>query len=122
MLMNIITVSFLAALSFTSFGCKKTEGGAAVEAMKQYQSDLCACKDHDMECGKTASDVYMKMQSKIIDKGGDISPKSEPDVEKLQAEIADCNKRVMAPELGAAGAPPHGGAAPAAGSAGSSGQ
>ena len=120
--MNIITISFLATISLTSLGCKKTEGSEAVEAMKKYQADLCACKDHDTECGKTASDVYMKAQSKIIDKGGDISPKSDPDIEKLQAEIADCNKRVMAPELGAAGAPPHGGAAPAPGSAGSSGQ
>src|SRR5206468_1602551 len=78
----------------------------------------CACKDHDIECGKKASDAYMKSQSENAGKAGDMSAKPDPDMEKLQTEIADCTKRVMTPDTGAAGgaaAPPAGGA-PAGGS------
>ena len=118
--MNKIAIAFLAAVSLASFGCKKKGGGEAMEAMKKYKTDLCACKDHDIECGKKASDAYMKSQSENAGKAADMSAKPDPDMEKLQTEIADCTKRVMTPDTGAAGGaagtPPAGGAAPAGGS------
>jgi len=116
--MNKIAIAFLAAVSLASFGCKKKGGGEAMEAMKKYKTDLCVCKDHDIECGKKASDAYMKSQSENAGKAADMSAKPDPDMEKLQTEIADCTKRVMTPDTGAAagGAPPAGGAAPAGGS------
>lgn len=117
--MNKIAIAFLAAVSLASFGCKKKGGGEAMEAMKKYKTDLCACKDHDIDCGKKASDAYMKSQSESAGKTADMSAKPDPDMEKLQTEIADCTKRVMTPDTGAAGgaaAPPAGGAAPAGGS------
>jgi hypothetical protein len=135
--MNKIAIAFLAAVSLASFGCKKKGGGEAMDAMKKYKTDLCACKDHDIECGKKASDAYMKSQSENAGKAADMSAKPDPDMEKLQTEIADCTKRVMTPDTGAAGgaagtppaggapaggsdtAPAAGGAAPAGGSDGS---
>lgn len=118
--MNKIAIAFLAAVSLASFGCKKKGGGEAMEAMKKYKTDLCACKDHDVECGKKASDSYMKSQSEAAGKAADMSAKPDPDMEKIQTEIADCTKRVMTPDVGAAGGaagtPPAGGAPPAGGS------
>ena len=117
--MNKIAIAFLAAVSLASFGCKKKGDAGAMDAMKKYKTDLCACKDHDIECGKKASDAYMKSQSENAGKAADMSAKPDPDMEKLQTEIADCTKRVMTPDTGAAGAagtPPAGSAAPAAGS------
>jgi hypothetical protein len=114
--MNKIAIAFLAAVSLASFGCKKKGGGEAMEAMKKYKTDLCTCKDHDVECGKKASDAYMKSQSEAAGKAADMSAKPDPDMEKVQTEIADCTKRVMTPDVGAAGTPPAGGAPPAGGS------
>lgn len=118
--MNKIAIAFLAAVSLASFGCKKKGDAGAMDAMKKYKTDLCACKDHDIECGKKASDAYMKSQSENAGKAADMSAKPDPDMEKLQTEIADCTKRVMTPDTGAAGGaagtPPAGGAAPAGGS------
>lgn len=113
--MNKLAIAFLAATSLASFGCKKKGGGEAVEAMKKYKTELCACKDHDTDCGKKATDAYMKAQPADSAKTAE-SGKPDPEQEKLTADIADCSKRVMMPaDVGgaAAGAPP---AAPAAGS------
>lgn len=120
--MNKIAIAFLAAVSLASFGCKKKGGsGEALEQMKKYKTDLCACKDHDMDCGKKATDAYQKAMAdwaakNTSDKAADTSAKPDPEMEKLTNEVADCSKRVMTPDMGAAGAPPAGGAAaPAAG-------
>jgi hypothetical protein len=137
--MNKIAIAFLAAVSLASFGCKKKGGsGEALEQMKKYKTDLCACKDHDMDCGKKATDAYQKAMADWAakntgDKAADTSAKPDPDMEKLTNEVADCSKRVMTPDMAAApaggaaapaaggdnAAAPAGGAAPAAGSDGS---
>ena len=124
--MNKIAIAFLAATSLASFGCKKKGGaGEAMEMMKKYKADLCACKDHDLDCGKKATDAYQKAMADWAAKNagdkGDTSVKPDPEMEKLTTEVADCSKRVMTPDMGAAGgaaggaaaAPPAGGAAPA---------
>jgi hypothetical protein len=112
--MNKLAIAFLAAASLASFGCKKKGGGETVEAMKKYKTELCACKDHDTECGKKATDAYMKAQPADGAKTAE-SGKPDPEQDKLTADIADCSKRVMMPApadtAGAAG-----GAAPAGGS------
>jgi hypothetical protein len=115
--MNKIAIAFLAATSLASFGCKKKGGaGEAMEMMKKYKTDLCACKDHDLDCGKKATDAYQKAMGDWATKNAgdkaDTSAKPEPEMEKLTTEVADCSKRVMTPDMGAAGgAPPAGGAA-----------
>jgi hypothetical protein len=116
--MNKIAIAFLAAMSLASFGCKKKGGaGEAMEMMKKYKTDLCACKDHDMDCGKKATDAYQKAMADWAakntgDKAADTSAKPDPEMEKVTNEVADCSKRVMTPDMGAAaGAPPAGGAA-----------
>lgn len=113
--MNKLAIAFLAAVSLASFGCKKKGGGDAVEAMKKYKADLCACKDHDVECGKKAADSFAKATTDSA-KTADTSAKPDPEVEKIQADINACSTRVMTPDTGAAGTPPAGGTPPAAGS------
>ena len=120
--MKKIAIAFLAAASLASFGCKKKGGaGEAMEMMKKYKTDLCACKDHDMDCGKKATDAYQKAMAdwaaKNTGEKADTSAKPDPEMEKVTTEVADCSKRVMTPDMGAAGgAAAPGGAAPAGGS------
>ena len=122
--MNKIAIAFLAAMSLASFGCKKKGGAEAMDMMKKYKADLCACKDHDMACGKNATDAYSKATAEFAAKNppdkADPGAKADPDMEKLTTEVADCSKRVMTPDMGAAGGaaggaaagtPPAGGAA-----------
>ena len=110
--MNKIAIAFLAAVSLASFGCKKKGGaGEAMEMMKKYKTDLCACKDHDMDCGKKATDAYQKAMADWAaknagDKGGEASAKPDPEMEKLTTEVADCSKRVMSPDMAAPPAAP----------------
>ena len=121
--MNKIAIAFLAAMSLASFGCKKKGGaGEAMEMMKKYKTDLCACKDHDMDCGKKATDAYQKAMADWAakntgDKTADTSAKPDPEMEKLTTEVADCSKRVMTPDTAAAGGAAAGGAAAPAGGA-----
>ena len=143
--MKKIAIAFLAATSLASFGCKKKGGaGEAMELMKKYKTELCACKDHDLACGKAATDAYQKASADLAAKNPnekmDTSAKPDPETEKLTTEVADCSKRVMTPDMGAAGgaaggaaaggaaagggsdtAAPAGGAAPAAGGSDRSG-
>ena len=143
--MNKIAIAFLAATSLASFGCKKKGGaGEAMEMMKTYKTALCACTDHDMDCGKKATDAYQKATADHAANSPNdkADPSAKPDlkIEKLTTEVADCSKRVMTPHLGAGaaggaaggaaprgaadgsdtqagGAAPAGGTAPAAGGA-----
>ncbi len=114
--MNKIAIAFLAATSLASFGCKKKGGaGEAMEMMKGYKTALCACKDHDTDCGKKATDAYQKSMADWAAKNAgdkaDTSAKPDPDMEKVTTEVADCSKRVMTPDMGGAA----GGGAAAAG-------
>ena len=127
--MKKIAIAFLAAASLASFGCKKKGGsGEATAAMTKYKTELCACKDHDTECGKKATDAYQKAQADLNAKStekADTSAKPDPEVEKLTNDISECSKRVMMPDTAAAPAPAAGSAdgsaaapaAPAAGAA-----
>jgi len=119
--MKKIAIAFLAVTSLAAFGCKKKGGAEAMEMMKKYKTELCACKDHDLDCGKKATDAYQKAMAdwaaKNTGEKADTSAKPDPEMEKLTTEVADCSKRVMTPDMGAAaGTPPAGGAAPAGGS------
>ena len=105
--MKKIAIAFLAAATLASFGCKKKGGaGEAMEMMKKYKTDLCACKDHDLDCGKKATDAYQKAMTdwaaKNTGEKADPSAKPDPETEKLTTEVADCSKRVMTPDMGAA--------------------
>ena len=114
--MKKIAIAFLAVTSLAAFGCKKKGGaGEAMEMMKKYKTDLCACKDHDLDCGKKATDTYQKAMADWAAKNtgdkGDTSAKPDPEMEKVTTEVADCSKRVMTPDMGAAGGAAAGGAA-----------
>src|SRR5215813_13077441 len=119
--MNKIAIAFLATVSLASFGCKKKGGGEALEAMKKFKTELCACKDHDLDCAKKAQEAFAKAQTPAEGaKAADTAAKPDPEIDKLNTEIQECSKRVMSPDVGAAGGaagtPPAGGAAPAGGS------
>jgi hypothetical protein len=120
--MKKIAIAFLAVTSLAAFGCKKKGGaGEAMEMMKKYKTDLCACKDHDLDCGKKATDTYQKAMADWAAKNtgdkGDTSAKPDPEMEKVTTEVADCSKRVMTPDMGAAGGAAGGAAAAGGGAA-----
>lgn len=119
--MKKIAIAFLAAASLASFGCKKKGGsGETTAAMAKYKTELCACKDHDMECGKKATDAYQKALADLNAKNtekADTSAKPDPELEKLTNEVSECSKRVMMPDPAAAGAAGGAAAGSAAGSA-----
>ncbi len=75
--------------------------------LKAYKVDLCNCNDHDLNCGKVATDAYQQV---VMDwaatRAGtriDFGTKPDPELEKLTTEIADCARRVMTPAPGPAG-------------------
>ena len=73
----------------------------AMDIMIAYKDALCACNDHDLSCGKVATDDY---QRRITDWAATrsrdsvvFSARPDPEMEKLTIEIADCMKRVLTP-------------------------
>lgn len=79
----------------------------ALDMMKAFKVDLCNCNDHDLNCGKVATDAYqramMDWAATRAGTGVDISAKPDPELEKLTTEVADCARRVMTPAPGPAG-------------------
>jgi hypothetical protein len=75
------------------------------EMMKDYGIALCGCEDHDLECGKAATDAYQKAAADWAanNAGTEADTSMEPDseMEKLVTRVADCSKRVMTPDMGA---------------------
>ena len=73
----------------------------AMDMMIAYKVALCACNDHDINCGKVATDDYQRaMVDWAASRTRDsvvFSARPDPEMEKLTSEIADCMKRVMTP-------------------------
>jgi hypothetical protein len=80
----------------------------AMEMLQTYKAALCDCNDHDVNCGKVATDAYQRAMAgwaaRNTGPGPEITARPDPEMEQLVTEIADCSKRVFTP-------------APAAGSA-----
>jgi hypothetical protein len=72
-----------------------------------YKVALCRCNDHDLSCGKVATDEYQRaMADWAATSAGeeiDMSAKPDPEMQKLMVEIADCSVRVATPAPGPAG-------------------
>jgi hypothetical protein len=59
--MKKLTLAFMVAMAFVSFGCKKKTGGdagAAMAKMSEFKDEMCKCKDP-----KCAQDVSDRMTS-----------------------------------------------------------
>jgi hypothetical protein len=81
-----------------------------MDMMVAYKVALCACNDHDLNCGKAATDVYQQamadwVATKAVERV-DFSMKPDPELEKLTTEVADCAVRVMTPAPHPAGRTP----------------
>ena len=79
----------------------------AIKMLIAYRVELCQCNDHDVNCGKMATDTYqramMDWAATWAREPVEISAKPDPELEKLTIEIADCAKRVFTPAPGPAG-------------------
>jgi hypothetical protein len=78
----------------------------AMDMLIAYKVALCACHDHDMNCGKVATnDLQRAMADWAATHGpeADVSARPDPAMEQLTSEIAECSKRVMTPAPGPAG-------------------
>jgi hypothetical protein len=87
----------------------RTDQREAMDVMIAYRVALCACNDHDMNCGKAATDDYQRAMAEwAATRTGEIgmNTKPDPEMEKLVTEIVDCSKRVMTPAMGPAGRTP----------------
>jgi hypothetical protein len=83
---------------------------AAFEMMNTYKIDLCQCNDHDLNCGKVATDAFQRAITDWVAHNdvppADLSEKPDPEMEKLTQEVADCSRRVMTPAPGLPGGGP----------------
>ena len=83
---------------------------AAKAMLITYRDALCACNDHDMNCGRVATDDYQRAAvAWAASQSRDIDFNAKPDVELAQitADIAECSKRVYMPAPAPAGSTPH---------------
>ena len=86
---------------------KRDDNREMFEMMNGYKIDLCSCNDHDLNCGKAATDTFQKVITDwIANREGtpaDLGAKPDPAMEKLTIEVAECARRVMTPAPGPAG-------------------
>jgi hypothetical protein len=78
----------------------------AMDMMIAYKDALCACHDHDLNCGKVATDDYARIVAAWAPTHArevDITARPDPDMEQIVVEVAECSKRVMTPPPGPAG-------------------
>lgn len=78
----------------------------AKDMMIAYKVALCACNDHDLNCGKAATDDYQRAVANWAATSAgkiDWSAKPDPEAEEIAVEVAHCSRRVMTPAPGPAG-------------------
>ena len=130
--MKNLTLAFMVAMAFVSFGCKKKGGGGAGEAMAkmtEFKDEMCKCKD--AKCAQDVSDKMTKWSQEQSKNQKEPPKMSEEDTKKAAAigeEMGKCMQTAMGagtavdPNAGSAGSAEGsaaGSADPAAGSAGS---
>lgn len=73
----------------------------AMDMMIAYKNALCSCNDHDLNCGKAATDAYQRAMTDWAatwaGESVDFNAKPDPDLEQLTLEVADCSRRVFTP-------------------------
>jgi hypothetical protein len=115
--MKNLTLAFMVAMAFVSFGCKKKGGGdtaAAMAKMTEFKDEMCKCKD--AKCAQDVSDKMTKW-SQEQSKNAKETKMSDEDTKKAAAigeEMGKCMQAAMG--AGMAGSA-EGSAAPAEGSA-----
>jgi hypothetical protein len=78
----------------------------AMDMMIAYKVALCACNDHDMNCGKVATDEYARAMAAWVPthkREVNLSARPDPEMEQITIEVAECAKRVMTPAPAPAG-------------------
>jgi hypothetical protein len=117
--MKNLTLAFMVAMAFVSFGCKKKGGGGAGEAMAkmtEFKDEMCKCKD--AKCAQDVSDKMTKW-SQEQSKNQKEPPKMSEEDTKKAAAIGEEMGKCMQAAMGAGTTDPAAGSAvdPAAGSA-----
>ena len=119
--MKKLTIAFMVAMAFMSFGCKK-KGGAAGEAMakmKEFRDEMCKCKD--AKCAQDVSDKMTKWgaeQSKTQKEPPKMNEADTAEAQKIGKEMGECMTKAMGAGGAMGGGTPEGGsAAPEGGSA-----
>ena len=87
--MKKLTLAFMVAMAFVSFGCKKKGGGGAAEAMAkmtEFKDEMCKCKD--AKCAQDVSDKMTKW-SQEQSKTQKEPPKMSDDEQKKAAAIGE---------------------------------
>ena len=113
--MKKIAFVFIAALAVLSFtGCKKKGGGVgeAMAKMEGFKTAMCACKDK--ACAEKVSKDMAAYGESMKGKEQDPKSISEADKKKMTDIVMEMSKCQQA-AMGAEGAAPTEGAAPAAG-------
>jgi hypothetical protein len=103
--MKNLTLAFMVAMAFVSFGCKKKGGGGAGEAMakmSEFKNEMCACKD--AKCAQEVSDKMTKWSQEQSKNQKEPPKMSEEDTKKAAAigeEMGKCMQAAMgAPAAG----------------------
>ncbi|HEY5926329.1 MAG TPA: hypothetical protein VIV11_31805 [Kofleriaceae bacterium] len=118
--MKNLTLAFMVAMAFVSFGCKKKGAGGAGEAMAkmtEFKDEMCKCKD--AKCAQDVSDKMTKWSQEQSKNQKEPPKMSEEDTKKAAAigeEMGKCMQAAMGAGMGSAD-PAAGSADPAAGSA-----
>jgi hypothetical protein len=118
--MKNLTLAFMVAMAFVSFGCKKKGGGdaaAAMAKMTEFKDEMCKCKD--AKCAQDVSDKMTKWSQEQSKNQKEPPKMSEEDTKKAAAigeEMGKCMQAAMGAGM-AGSAAPEGSAAPAEGSA-----
>ena len=96
--MKNLTLAFMVAMAFASFGCKKKGGGSSGEAMAkmtEFKNEMCACKD--AKCAQDVSDKMTKWSQEQSKNQKDSKP-TEEDTKKFAAiseEMGQCMQTAM---------------------------
>jgi hypothetical protein len=116
--MKNLTLAFMVAMAFVSFGCKKKGGGdaaAAMAKMTEFKDEMCKCKD--AKCAQDVSDKMTKWSQEQSKNQKEPPKMSEEDTKKAAAIGEEMGKCMQAAMGAGAAAPAEGSAAPAEGSA-----
>jgi hypothetical protein len=100
--MTKLTIAFLAAVSLSSFGCKKKGGGdEAVTKMTEFKDQMCKCGEGDLDCAKKVTDAmtkYGEEQAKNADKDAKPDPDLAKKMEPVMADLTKCSTKAMTPK------------------------
>ena len=119
--MKNLTLAFMVAMAFVSFGCKKKGAGGAGEAMakmSEFKDEMCKCKD--AKCAQDVSDKMTKWgqeQSKNAKEPPKMNEADTAEAQKIGKEMGECMTKAMGAGGAMGGGTMEGSATPTEGSA-----